>query len=186
MTDESTAPDGDRADVRASLDGDGDAYGRLVQRYQGEVASWLWRFTRDRTTLEDLAQETFVQAYVSLRTFKATGAFGAWLRRIATRVGYRFWRQQRGRRVRNLGASEAPGTSPDPTDAQNQRWAIEDVLAKLTARDRLVVQLRYIEDRPVAEVAELTGWSQTMVKVQSYRARKRLRKLLAQMGLEIE
>ena len=186
MTDDPTPPDGDSADVRASFEGDGEAYGRLVTRYQREVASWLWRFTRDRTTLEDLVQETFVQAYVSLRTFKGTGVFGAWLRRIATRVGYRFWRQQQTRRVSNLGAAEPPAETPDPAEAQDRRWAIEDVLAKLSARDRLVVQLRYIEDQSVAEVAELTGWSQTMVKVQSYRARKRLGKLLTQMGLEIE
>lgn len=186
MTDESTPPDGDSADVRASLDGDGEAYRRLVERHQRDVARWLWRFTQDPTTLEDLVQETFVQAYVSLRSFKGTGPFGAWLRRIATRSAYRFWRQQQARPVSRLGETDLPDESPDSPDAQDQRWAIEDVLDKLSARDRLVVQLRYIEDRSVADVAELTGWSKTMVKVQSYRARRRLKGLLTQMGLETE
>ena len=180
MTDDATAPDA--ADVRASLAGDGDAYGRLVRRHQDAVAAWLWRFTQDRLTLEELVQETFVQAYVSLRTFKGSGPFEAWLRRIATRAGYRFWRQRQRRHV-ELGDADLPTEPSDPTEDQDRRWAIEDVLARLSARDRLVVQLRYLEDRSVAEVAKLTGWSRTMVKVQSFRARKRLQTLMEQMGL---
>jgi DNA-directed RNA polymerase specialized sigma24 family protein len=49
-----------------------------------------------------------------------------------------------------------------------------------------VLVLRYVEERSVEETAGLTGWTQTMVKVQSWRARKKLRKLLEEAGMEIE
>ncbi len=51
-------------------------------------------------------------------------------------------------------------------------------LEQLAPRDRLVLTLLYLESRSVAEAADLAGWSETMVKVQAHRARKRFRKLL--------
>ena len=129
-------------------------------------------------------QETFVQAYLSLRTYRATGPFGAWLRRIATRAGYRFWKRRRQDVAPHSGSpAESEAVADDPADAQDRQWTIQDVMTKLSPRNRLVVQLRYLEDRSVAEVAKLTGWSQAMVKVQSYRARKKLQKLLGREGL---
>jgi RNA polymerase sigma-70 factor (ECF subfamily) len=52
------------------------------------------------------------------------------------------------------------------------------VLDRLSPRDRLVVTLLYLENHSVADTASLTGWSQAMVKVQAFRARSKLRKLL--------
>jgi RNA polymerase sigma-70 factor (ECF subfamily) len=56
---------------------------------------------------------------------------------------------------------------------------IEGLLERLSARDRLVLTLLYVEGQSVVEAAELSGWSQTMVKVQAYRARQRLKKLVS-------
>jgi len=53
-----------------------------------------------------------------------------------------------------------------------------DLLEGLLPRDRLVLTLLYWDGCSVAEAAELTGWTQTMVKVQAYRARKRLKRLI--------
>ena len=56
---------------------------------------------------------------------------------------------------------------------------------KLPPRDRLVLLLRYVEEHSVQETADLTGWTQTMVKVQSWRARQKLKKLFQESGLEV-
>lgn len=58
------------------------------------------------------------------------------------------------------------------------------VFERLAPRDRLVLTLRYLEQCDVAETARRTGWTQTMVKVQTLRARNRLRKLLEQSPME--
>ena len=54
----------------------------------------------------------------------------------------------------------------------------EQVLSQLAPRDRLVLTLMYLEEQSVDEIAEATGWSRSMVKVQAWRARKRLKRLL--------
>jgi hypothetical protein len=66
----------DERDITETLNGDGRAYARLVERYQQEVGRWMWRFTRDRSEWEVLVQDVFVEAYTSLSRFRGEGAFG--------------------------------------------------------------------------------------------------------------
>ncbi|MCX7429463.1 MAG: RNA polymerase sigma factor [Planctomycetia bacterium] len=171
----------DRCDVRACLHGDRDAYSRLVRRHQQSVGSLLWRFTHDRLEHESLVHDAFVEAYFSLRTYRSTGSFRSWLLTIATRVGYGLWKQRARTRRRNVvsldGIPEpaADGVEPRPEDACD---LLGQALARLAPRDCMVLTLLYLEEMSVAEVATLTGWSRTLVKVQAHRARGRLRKLV--------
>lgn len=169
----------DRADVSATLGGDGGAFGRLVARHQQTIARQMHRFTRDRTLLEELVQDVFVEAYSSLAGFRAEAPFLHWLRRVAVRVGYRHWRQREaGARHRDLADAatlEAPSGDADAREAADY---VHAWLARLPARDRLVLTLLSLEQRSVAEIAELTGWSRSLVKVAAFRARRRLRKLM--------
>lgn len=171
---------GEQQDIRAACNGDGEAYARLVRRHQDGIARYMLRFARRREVLEELVQEVFVEAYFSLRSFKARSPLEHWLRRIATRVGYRYWKH-RGRREQPLSTGEweqirAAGDGPMEAAAAGE--LMHRLLGQLPPRDRLVLTLLYAEEQPVAEVARLTGWTRTMVKVQAYRARAKLRRLL--------
>jgi DNA-directed RNA polymerase specialized sigma24 family protein len=84
----------DWLDVKASVQGDEDAYERLVRRYEKQITGLLWRFTRDPVQCEELVQQVFVEAYFSLKTYRGDAPLLHWLRRIATRTGYRFWREK--------------------------------------------------------------------------------------------
>jgi RNA polymerase sigma-70 factor (ECF subfamily) len=61
---------------------------------------------------------------------------------------------------------------------------VHGLLGELPPRDRLVLTLIYLEGCSVAQAAELSGWSQTMVKVQAHRARKKLKKLLDERQID--
>jgi len=170
----------DLVDVGRALDGDGDAYARLIRRHQGAIGSYMWRFTRDRTEWEELVHEVLVEAYLSLRGFRGRAPLAHWLRRIATRVGYRSW----PKRTRRRGEAQTPLEPWDPSaepaqaDACEAAEQVHALLDRLGPRDRLVLTLFYLEECSIAEIAQLTGWTQTMVKVQSFRARSRLKRLL--------
>src|SRR5687768_12620713 len=83
------------ADVCAAVRGDSDAYVRIIRRYQNVLARRMLRFTRNRADLEVLVHDTFVEAYFSLKRYRGDAPLENWLQRIATRVGYRFWKRQR-------------------------------------------------------------------------------------------
>ncbi len=178
----------DAADIRDSLAGEGDAFRRLVERYQQPIADYMWRFTRDRRQWEELVQDVFVEGYLSLPSYSAKAPLLHWLKRIATRVGYRFWKNQQRRSVEATWTEEADLlTSTDEAvgSAHDAAELVQQMMAELAPRDRLVMTLTYLEQRNVAEVAQLTGWSKSMVKVQLHRARKRLAKICEKRGIEL-
>lgn len=171
----------DLADVSSALQGDGEAYARIVRRHQRGVTTRLWRFTRERGVLEELVHRTFVEAWLGLRGFRGEAPFEHWLHRIAVRTGYGHWRERReGRERRGAlppGALELAAAPPDPAQAGA---VLHDLLGRLPPRDRLVLTLMAVEGHSVAETAALTGWSRALVKVQAHRARAKLRRLLDQ------
>jgi RNA polymerase sigma-70 factor (ECF subfamily) len=181
-----TGTNEDWPDIRCTLGGDGEAYARLVRKYQGAIAAQMWRFCRQRSACEELTHEVFVEAYLSLRRYRGDAPLVHWLRRIATRVGYRYYQRQANQRNENtIGLQEwdqvnAPAemkNNLETIEAAEAAATVHALLAKLSPRDRLVLTLIYLEDCSVAEAAEMIGWSQTMVKVQAHRARKKLKKL---------
>jgi RNA polymerase sigma-70 factor (ECF subfamily) len=174
------------ADIRAALDGDGDAYARLVRRYQEAIGAMMWRFTRNEREWEELVHDVFVAAYFSLPGFRHRAPFEHWLKRIATRTGYRYWKQQqRQRQTETLVVEPASQATNQIHDANEAAERVYQLLAQLAPRDRLVMTLSYLENKTVAEIADLAGWSKTMVKVQTHRARLRLAKICQAQGIEL-
>jgi RNA polymerase sigma-70 factor (ECF subfamily) len=188
MTDSTTA---DWDDVKLTRRGDSEAYRRLIERHQDRVARMLWRFSRDRRIHEELVQDVFVEAYLSLSGYNGKAPFAHWLARIATRVGYRHWKERarrRGTETFDLQewdeavGEELTAQTPEPDHAGQ---LLHQLLEQMAPRDRLVLTLRYLEQCDVVETARRTGWTKTMVKVQTLRARNRLRRLIEQSGTEL-
>ncbi len=181
----------DSEDIRQSREGDSDAYRRLVERYQDHVAQILWRFSRDRLVHEELVQDVFVEAYLSLNTYHGRAPLGHWLARIATRVGYRYWKEKaRQRAVEPFRLEEWDQVADDDEmleriEPDRAADILHRLLGQLPPRDRVVLMLRYIEGCDVAETARRTGWTKTMVKVQALRARNKLKKLVERSEMEL-
>jgi len=179
----------DLTDIRRCLNGDRDCYQRLIERHQQRIAALMWRFSREPATHEELVQDVFVEAYLSLGSYRARAPFEHWLARIATRVGYRFWRRQARERATSPLAIEEwdrilqpAGADTAPKEAAE---LLNRLLMQLKPRDRLVLTLRYLEELSVAETAQRLGWSQALVKIQSLRARRRLKALVHHTHVEI-
>ena len=175
---------GDVEDIHLAQQGDSDAYRRLVERYQNHVARILWRFSRDRSVHEELVQDVFVEAYLSLNGYRGKAPFGHWLARISTRVGYRYWKEKtRQKTTETFNIEEWDGVADndeglEKVDPEQAARLLHNMLGQLPPRDRLVLVLRYLEGCDVAETARRTGWTMAMVKVQALRARNKLKRLL--------
>ncbi|MBN2307702.1 MAG: RNA polymerase sigma factor [Candidatus Hydrogenedentes bacterium] len=171
--------------IQASLEGDERAYARLIERYAPCVTAQMRRFTRNPQALDELVQEVFVEVYFSLSGFEGRAPFLHWVRRIATRVGYRYWNEQARDRRRKAALAAHGDTlrplsdSPAPSEAAEHLYHL---LEQLPPKDRLVLTLYYFDDCDTQDIAERTGWSRTLVKVRAHRARRKLRALLEDGG----
>lgn len=178
-------------DIEQAQRGDSDAYRRLVERHQDHVAQILWRFSRNLQVHEELVQDVFVEAYLSLGSYRARAPFEHWLARIATRVGYRYWKERARRRnaepfdVQAWDGADPRGDAAEALEPQQAAELLHRLLEHLPPRDRLVLTLRYLEQCDVDETARRTGWTKTMVKVQSLRARSKLKNVVERSGVEL-
>ncbi len=183
----SPVSDEDSRDIEASLRGDEVAYARLIRRYQAAVTAQMWRFSRDPLVVEELVQEVFVECYMSLAKFRGRAPFLHWLRRIATRVGYRHWKRKARDRRRRESLDRQPPPEPalpedlTPSEAGEVLHALFE---RLPPEDRLVLTLHYFDELDMNEIAERMGWSRSLAKVRAFRARKKLRALLEESGYD--
>jgi RNA polymerase sigma-70 factor (ECF subfamily) len=175
----------DREDIDQCRMGDEEAYARLVRRYETLIARQMWRFTRNPQRLEELVQEVFVEVYTSLYSYKGTAPFEHWLRRIATRVGYRFWkhksRDNERREKLELNKREIMSVAAKASPSEAAEYLF-DLLQTLPAQERMVLSLLYFEGWNTQEIADHMGWSRSLVKVRAFRARKKLKKKLELAG----
>ena len=163
--------------IREIQDGNQGKYQQVVERYQQIISRRMWKFSRLAVEHEELVQEVFVEAYLSLRNFRGEAPFEHWLQRIATRVGYRFWKRRKQTReteteeLVDLAVMEEDGGELAAAEAAATVYRL---LARLPTDDRLVMTLLHLEEYSVAEIAEQIGWSESNVKVRAHRARKKL------------
>lgn len=169
----------DRRDIAASLGGDRAAFGRIVERYEAAIARLMFRFSRDRQVHDELVQDVFVEAWRSLPRYRGDAPLLHWLRRIGTRVGYRFWRKRKRAPMQLALDAAIPDDVGERALEPGEAGAILDaLLSRLEPADRLVLTLAYLEQYTVAQIAEQTGWSQGKVKMKSLRAKKKLRAIV--------
>ncbi len=168
--------------VAATLAGDDGAFAELTSRHKSRVFGVAARFARDHSEIDDICQDVFVQAYFKLRQFRGDSPFEHWLLRITTYKCYDYLRKRRrsGPAISTDALLES-GFEPaveEPDGPHPDLELLHAALAQLSPKERLVITLLELEERTVQEIAKLTGWSMSNVKVRAFRARAALRKLM--------
>src|SRR5580704_7477211 len=165
----------DDDELIASLAGGDDAALReLFTRHAPWLAARL-RAVLPPPDVEDVLQETFLAVWQNARTYRPQGHAGDWLWVIARRQAALLLRR-RGPAAGPLSDAAEPGA--DPVEAALARAELEAAASTLRGPEREVWRLMYVEDRPVAEVAKLTGVPPGTVKSRANRARRLLRTAL--------
>lgn len=170
------------ATIKEAQSGSSCAYGRIVERYQQAIAIQMRRFSRDLRTCEELTHDVFVEAYTSLHSFRFGSPFLHWLRRIAVRVGYRFWKS-RSREALLVSISdkqffEIEDHSSDLRSPSEAAEIVHHLLSRLTPADRLVLTVIYLDGCSIKEAAYRCRWTVAGTKLRLFRARRKMVKLL--------
>jgi RNA polymerase sigma-70 factor, ECF subfamily len=183
--------------VQRAKAGDLDAFETLTSRHEARIFSLAMRMLRQEQDAEDVTQQTFLSALENLGGFRGEASFSTWLLRIATHAALKIIRKRRGLDTISLeAATEAADDldsvphpefiadwrqSPEQLVHQNEiQRLLDEALAKLDEKHRLVFLLRDVEGFSVKETADALGLSEANVKVRLLRARLQLRELLTQ------
>ncbi len=153
-----------------------DALASLFRTYRTMVFGIALRIGGSPSDAEDVMQDVFVGLPEALQSFEERGSFEGWLSRVTTRVA--LMRVRRARFWRPLRASMESVADPQRLDVVIERVEIEQALARIPNRLRIVFVLREIEGYSHAEIGKLLGISKNTSEVRLFRARKKLRKLL--------
>ncbi len=182
----------DRQLVEAAIGGSEEAFERIFDRYKRPVAFVAAKYFRQPEQIEEIIQISFSKAFVELGRFRGEhdASLGSWLSRIAANACLDTIRSRR-RKPEDLNcelneneAATVLDLAQGTEQSAEERLALRDLSEKLLTRlpddDRALLQMLYIDEMSVAEIAALLGWSQSKVKIRAWRARNALRKVLRQ------
>jgi RNA polymerase sigma-70 factor (ECF subfamily) len=170
----------DQIIIRKVLAGEIAAYGVLVEKYQHMVMNIAFQILRQREEAEDLAQNSFVKAFEKLNTFKGESKFSTWLYRIVWHMAISQHRKLHNSLNNNtfyLNDDNLPVADDATLEARDQEEALaklDTAMQKLEAEERTILNMFYKQQLKVQDIAEITGLSQSNVKVKLYRSRKKL------------
>jgi RNA polymerase sigma factor (sigma-70 family) len=168
--------------VALAMSGDDKAFEELVRRRQGFIRGLMRQLSGDWAVADDFAQEAFLQAWRKLRTLRAPGAFGGWLRQIAVNV---FLQHIRRTELEVEDSDEvAPYTVVDHGDTSVQ-MDLEKALVRLRPGERLCVVLAYGEQMSHGEICSATGLPLGTVKSHISRGSARLRQYLSDYEVNV-
>jgi RNA polymerase sigma-70 factor (ECF subfamily) len=178
--------------VATVIAGDDRAFEELFIRHRYRVARIASRFFSHIERIEDITQEVFTKIYFALPEYSSDrgASFLAWLSRITVNQCYDQLRHDRRRpenafdsiteeeAVRLRARLHPAQVHADSEASLISRDLADKLLANLNADDRIVLALLDIDGCSVAEIAEITGWSKSKIKVRTHRARASLRRIL--------
>ena len=163
-----------------------DWFEELITRYQPRVFGMARKYFRNESDVEDVVQTIFTKTFQKLGSYKRTAPFEHWFMRLSINTCYDALRRRRNRpehaisdmlfddenwqdRLGNIPSSD------DPEGLEQARELVHTVLDQVSDRARIVLTLQELEGRSIREISGITGWSESLVKVQAFRARKEMR-----------
>jgi len=183
----------DKELIAEVLAGHTESFEPLIVQYQARVFALARRYARREDEVEDIVQTVFIKAFNKLESFRGDAPFEHWLMRMATFTCYDFLRKhQRNREWNASDLSEEEndwlenvgGESDDPTDANAAKALVEKLLDGLNPDEKHIIILLEIEGKSVKEIAKITDFSESNVKVKAHRAREKMRKMLGNFSTE--
>lgn len=190
-----SSPLSDEELFRQAQQGDFEAFAALVERLQPRIYGLAYRFLGQAADAEDVTQQTFLSVLEHLDQFRGQSRVATWVLQIATNHALKLLRKRRGLPTVPLETAppgrEAPTPLPhpqyiarwrdNPADLAQRaevRRLLEEALAELDEKYRLVFLLRDLEGLSIRETAAVLGLSEANVKVRLLRARLQLRERL--------
>ena len=172
--------------ISAILAGDSKEFSVLVDSYKNVVFTVALRMLKNKEEAEEVAQDTFIKVFKSLKKFKGDSKLSTWIYRIAYNTCLDRLKRK-GRDQKNIAIDEIEGFEIKNVDnaldgiVKSERLElVRNCIQKLAPKDAALLTLFYLEEKNLSELGEILKMNENSVKVGLFRARGRLAKILKQ------
>ena len=171
---------GDNIYIEQVLAGKSNAFRFLAERHKNHIYNLAFRICGNHEEAEEIAQDSFLKAYKSLRGFKMKSSFATWLYRIAynTAISHVRTRKENMLSINDFstGISEFIGrnTSEEEVEIEYRNSLVNYALTKINEEERGLISLYYYEEMSTEEISDVTGISKSNIKVKLFRARQKM------------
>lgn len=175
---------GDIFYIQQILEGNNNAFGYMVEYHKDKAYNLAFRICGNHEEAEELAQDSFLKAYRSLRTFKMKSSFATWLYRIVYNTSISHVRIKK-KGVLSLedfpaDAKDFVGfsTSEEEAERDYRNSLVNFALQKINEDERGLISLYYYDEMSTDEISEITGISKSNIKVKLFRARQKMLEII--------
>ncbi|HKK43824.1 MAG TPA: RNA polymerase sigma factor [Bacteroidales bacterium] len=175
---------GDIFYIEQVLSGNVNAFGFIVERHKDRTYNLAFRICGSHEEAEEVAQDAFLKAYRSLKSFRMKSSFATWLYRIVYNTAISSVRVKR-KGLLSLedfpaDANDFIGINPNEEEADREYRSslINFALQKISEEERGLISLYYYEDMSTDEISEVTGISKSNIKVKLFRTRQKLSEII--------
>lgn len=157
--------------------------GHMIDQYGDLVMTLCKRILIDNRLVEEATQDTFVKAYKNLDRFRADCSLKTWIYRIAyhTAIDYSRKKKQKLVSYEEIPFDSSPHSTENPyqnmEDYEQKMW-VQNSISRLPPEQAALITLYYLEEKNVREVSEITGLTESNIKIKLFRARKSLAEIL--------
>ncbi|MDD7885075.1 RNA polymerase sigma factor [Flavivirga sp. 57AJ16] len=171
--------------IRQVVDGKTDLFRILVDKYKDQCLSLVHTILKNEDNAQDVLQEGFIKAYKNLSKFDFKSSFATWLYRIMVNTSYTFFKKSK--RVKTVDLKKVSAETSVDTSSfdflreEERKEFINKVLQKMKPNDVLVLKLFYLGEQSINEITEITGLSNSNIKVLLHRSRKEFHNKLEEL-----
>jgi len=173
--------------IKCILGGDSSAYAGLVAKHKNMVFSIALKILKNREDAEEVSQDSFLKAFEALGSFEKKSTFSTWLYRIVYNGSISKTRKKRFEfvgiddRIITNYSDDRIHAEVEQFDEVEQKKLIDRALKKLPEQDNLLITLFYKAENSIEEIGNITGMTESNVKVRLHRIRKKLYGTLTEM-----
>jgi len=174
---------------RKAAQGDSEAFGEIIKKYQHLVYAVALQVTRDPASARDIAQDTFISAFKALKNLRSESSFAPWLHSITRNMALSWLKEQK--RIASLEDAGTLPSSSNPTrieieeehiEAEAFRDEVRQILSSLSAKLRFPILLCYLEGIPTAEAARFLGIKEGTLRKRLHEGKKKLQMRIVRMA----
>jgi RNA polymerase sigma-70 factor (ECF subfamily) len=179
MTGETRNINNDSELIRQFKNGDIKGYNEIVRKYQKQVYWVIRKMVLDHDEADDITQEVFIKVYSALKEFREESNLFTWLYRIATNYSINHIKKVKVKNTVSVEIVTEQIESPDKAtdeviDEETRRIILEEAIETLPAQQRAVFNMRYYDQLPYDEIADLLGKSVGGIKANYFHAVKKI------------